>query len=123
MAQRTRRRQKPGGGFALIDLMVTLAVIAIMAAVLLPRIQDDGRLVKINPLADWGREDVMKFIRDNGVPVNRLHQRGFPSVGCAPCSRAIQPGEDVRAGRWWWENPEDKECGLHVGEEQEGSGI
>ena len=86
-------------------------------------LEDEGRLVKINPLADWSRADVMEFVRENGVPVNRLHQRGFPTVGCAPCSRAIQPGEDIRAGRWWWENPEDKECGLHVGEEQDGSGI
>ena len=86
-------------------------------------LEAEGRLVKINPLADWSREDVMKFVRENGVPVNRLHQRGFPTVGCAPCTRAIQPGEDIRAGRWWWENPEDKECGLHVGEEQDGSGI
>lgn len=83
----------------------------------------DGRLVKINPLVDWSREDVMQFVRDNGVPVNRLHQRGFPTVGCAPCTRAIEPGEDIRAGRWWWESPEDKECGLHVGEEKDGSGI
>jgi phosphoadenosine phosphosulfate reductase len=80
-------------------------------------------LVKVNPLVDWSREDVMKYVRDNGVPVNRLHQRGYPTVGCAPCTRAIEPGEDIRAGRWWWENPEDKECGLHVGEEQGGSGI
>ncbi|HYB12074.1 MAG TPA: phosphoadenylyl-sulfate reductase, partial [Myxococcota bacterium] len=56
-------------------------------------------------------------------PVNRLHAAGYPSVGCDPCSRAIQAGEDPRAGRWWWENPETKECGIHVGEEKEGSGI
>lgn len=84
---------------------------------------EGGRLVKINPLVDWSREDVMKFVRDHGVPVNRLHQRGYPTVGCAPCTRAVEPGEDIRAGRWWWENPEDKECGLHAGEEKDGSGI
>ncbi len=87
------------------------------------KVEIEGRLVKVNPLVDWSREDVMKYVRENGVPVNRLHQRGFPTVGCAPCTRAIEPGEDIRAGRWWWENPEDKECGLHVGEEQGGSGI
>ena len=82
----------------------------------------EGGLIKVNPLADWSRDEVMKFVRDNGVPINRLHQRGYPTVGCAPCTRAIQPGDDIRSGRWWWENPEDKECGLHVGEQQ-GSGI
>ena len=63
------------------------------------------------------------FVRDNGIAVNRLHQQGFPTVGCAPCTRAVEPGGDVRSGRWWWENPEDKECGLHLGREQHGSGI
>lgn len=82
-----------------------------------------GGIVKVNPLADWTSDDVWKYVRANGVPVNRLHAEGYPSVGCAPCTRAIQPGEDPRAGRWWWENPETKECGIHVGEEKEGSGI
>ena len=82
-----------------------------------------GGIVKVNPLADWTAEDVWKYVRAHDVPVNRLHVAGYPSVGCEPCSRAIQAGEDPRAGRWWWENPETKECGIHVGEEKEGSGI
>ena len=69
---------------------------------------------KFNPLADWSEEDVWHYIRANNVPYNPLHDKGYPSIGCEPCTRAIQPGEDVRAGRWWWENPESKECGLHV---------
>lgn len=69
---------------------------------------------KFNPLADWSEEDVWHYIRSNQVPYNPLHDKGYPSIGCEPCTRAIQPGEDVRAGRWWWENPESKECGLHV---------
>jgi phosphoadenosine phosphosulfate reductase len=68
---------------------------------------------KFNPLADWSEQDVWDYIRANDVPYNALHDQGYPSIGCAPCTRAIQPGEDVRAGRWWWENPDSKECGLH----------
>jgi len=68
---------------------------------------------KFNPLADWSEQDVWDYIKANNVPYNPLHDQGFPSIGCAPCTRAVQPGEDVRAGRWWWENPESKECGLH----------
>lgn len=71
-------------------------------------------MTKFNPLADWTEEHVWEYIRANNVPYNALHDRGYPSIGCEPCTRAIQPGEDVRAGRWWWENPESKECGLHV---------
>jgi phosphoadenosine phosphosulfate reductase len=71
-------------------------------------------LAKFNPLANWSEQDVWEYIRSNGVPYNALHERGYPSIGCEPCTRAIQPGEDVRAGRWWWENPESKECGLHL---------
>jgi phosphoadenosine phosphosulfate reductase len=82
-----------------------------------------GGIVKLAPLADWTSDEVWAYVREHGVPVNRLHAQGYPSVGCDPCSRAIQPGEDPRAGRWWWENPETKECGIHVGEEKEGSGI
>ena len=67
-----------------------------------------------DPLIDWSEREIWAYIRANEVPYNKLHDRGFPSIGCAPCTRAIQPGEDVRAGRWWWENPETKECGLHV---------
>lgn len=69
---------------------------------------------KFNPLTDWSEEDVWHYIRSNNVPYNALHDKGYPSIGCEPCTRAVQPGEDVRAGRWWWENPESKECGLHV---------
>jgi len=71
------------------------------------------RLVKVNPIADWTLEQVQGYIADNDVPVNPLHARGFPSIGCQPCTRAIKPGEDIRAGRWWWENEDGKECGLH----------
>lgn len=83
----------------------------------LPKVEIDethGGIFKINPIAEWSEEDVWAYIRANGVPYNVLHDHGFPSIGCAPCTRAIAPGEDVRAGRWWWENPEQKECGLHV---------
>ena len=78
--------------------------------------EDDAAhgMVKFNPLADWSEEDVWNYIRANDVPYNALHDQGFPSIGCAPCTRAVQPGEDVRAGRWWWENPDSKECGLHM---------
>jgi len=77
--------------------------------------QDEAHdMVKFNPLVDWSEEDVWHYIRSKDVPYNQLHDRGYPSIGCEPCTRAIQPGEDVRAGRWWWENPESKECGLHV---------
>ena len=74
-------------------------------------------------LVDWTVEQVWGYVRDHDVPVNRLHREGFPSVGCAPCTRAVGPGEDVRAGRWWWESADTKECGLHVGEGGEGWGI
>jgi phosphoadenosine phosphosulfate reductase len=71
-------------------------------------------LVKFNPLADWSEEDTWAWIRERGVPYNALHDRGYPSIGCEPCTRAIRPGEDVRAGRWWWEQKDNKECGIHV---------
>ena len=75
---------------------------------------DEGNgIAKVNPLIDWSEQDVWDYIKANDIPYNLLHDRGFPSIGCAPCTRAIKPGEDVRAGRWWWENPENKECGLH----------
>lgn len=70
-------------------------------------------IIKINPLADWTEKQVWDYIRNNKVPYNLLHDKGYPSIGCAPCTRAIKPGEDIRAGRWWWETPEKKECGLH----------
>lgn len=70
-------------------------------------------LIKVNPLINWTEKQVWDYIRQNNVPYNILHDKGFPSIGCQPCTRAIMPGEDVRAGRWWWEEPEHKECGLH----------
>ena len=78
--------------------------------------EDDAAhgLQKFNPLADWSEDDVWQYIRDHQVPFNPLHEKGYPSIGCEPCTRAIQPGEDIRAGRWWWESPDSKECGLHV---------
>jgi len=71
-------------------------------------------LHKLNPLADWSTQQVLDYIAHHSVPVNPLHARGFPSIGCAPCTRAVQDGEDERAGRWWWEQPDTRECGLHV---------
>jgi len=82
-----------------------------------------GGLVKINPLADWTHDDVMEYIGQHTVPINRLHREGYPSVGCEPCTRAVGPGDDLRSGRWWWENDDVKECGLHAQEEADGSGI
>jgi phosphoadenosine phosphosulfate reductase len=73
----------------------------------------DHQLEKFNPLVEWSEQDVWDYLRAHDVPVNALHAQGYPSIGCAPCTRAIAPGEDVRAGRWWWENPEFNECGLH----------
>lgn len=73
-----------------------------------------GGILKLNPLADWTDDDVRAFIRARGLPYNRLHDAGYPSVGCAPCTRAVLPGEDLRAGRWWWESAGHKECGLHA---------
>lgn len=74
---------------------------------------DSNQLLKINPLADWTEDQVWEYIKEKKVPYNTLHDKGFPSIGCQPCTRAILEGEDVRAGRWWWENPDTKECGLH----------
>jgi phosphoadenosine phosphosulfate reductase len=70
-------------------------------------------LVKVNPLINWSEQQVRDYIREHNIPYNLLHDRGFPSIGCEPCTRAIEPGEDIRAGRWWWENELHKECGLH----------
>ena len=71
-------------------------------------------LIKVNPLADWSLEQLQAYCVRHLVPINALHEKGYPSIGCAPCTRAIQPGEDIRAGRWWWEQSQ-KECGLHTG--------
>lgn len=73
----------------------------------------EHKLVKLNPIADWSLETLEAYIAQHGVPINPLHAKGFPSIGCQPCTRAIRPGEDIRAGRWWWENQDGKECGLH----------
>ena len=70
-------------------------------------------LIKLNPLLDWSRERVIDFVREHGVPYSALHDEGFLSIGCAPCTRAVKPGEPERAGRWWWEQEDKKECGLH----------
>ena len=82
----------------------------------IPKVLEDADhppLIKINPLADWSEEQVMNYIIENNVPINILHKKNYPSIGCAPCTRPVEHGEDIRAGRWWWENPEHKECGLH----------
>jgi phosphoadenosine phosphosulfate reductase len=91
-----------------------------------PKLEIDavhGGIVKLNPIADWSQDQVMGYVRAYDVPINRLHAEGYPSVGCEPCSRAVAPGEDPRSGRWWWENAETRECGIHVGVEEKGSGI
>jgi phosphoadenosine phosphosulfate reductase len=72
-----------------------------------------GGIPKLSPLARWTEDEVWAFVREHRVPVHPLHAEGYPSIGCAPCTRAVRPGEDVRAGRWWWEDPAHKECGLH----------
>lgn len=74
----------------------------------------DFGLQKFNPLLEWSHKEVWAYIRQNDVPYNKLHDQFYPSLGCAPCTRSVTPGEDIRAGRWWWENPDSKECGLHV---------
>lgn len=75
--------------------------------------QAHGGIIKISPLVNWTEKDVWEYAEKHALPINRLHRMGYPSIGCAPCTRAIEPGEDLRAGRWWWEDPEHKECGLH----------
>ena len=74
---------------------------------------ESNGIIKLNPLIDWTEEETKEFIKTHGIPYNPLHDKGYPSIGCQPCTRAIFPGEDIRAGRWWWENPDTKECGLH----------
>ena len=73
-----------------------------------------GGILKVNPLIDWSEDQVWDYIHKHKVPYNKLHDIGYPSIGCAPCTRAVKPGEDQRAGRWWWESDSDKECGLHI---------
>lgn len=82
----------------------------------LPPVEVDelnGGLLKINPLLAWTEEQLLAYTEEHRLPRNRLYSQGYRSIGCAPCTRAVKPGEDARAGRWWWENPENKECGLH----------
>ena len=82
-----------------------------------PKVEVDSAhrgIIKINPIIDKTSEDIWKYIRENNLPYNALHDSGYPSIGCAPCTRAVKPGEDARAGRWWWEPREQSECGLHV---------
>ncbi len=79
----------------------------------LEREDREGAIIKINPLAEWTADQVSEYVQKKQLTVNRLNGLGYPSIGCAPCTRAVRPGEDARAGRWWWENPEHKECGLH----------
>jgi phosphoadenosine phosphosulfate reductase len=74
---------------------------------------EQNKLIKFHPIYSWTLDEVKEYIRINNIPYNTLHDRGFPSIGCAPCTRAVQPGEDFRAGRWWWEDQSKKECGLH----------
>jgi len=76
-----------------------------------------GKMLKINPILDWTTDQVWDYVRKNDVPYNKLHDMGYPSIGCAPCTRAIEEGEDPRAGRWWWEQGSDKECGIHFSHE------
>ena len=78
-----------------------------------PEWDEQNNLIKFHPIYDWTLDQVKEYIRVNNIPYNTLHDRGFPSIGCAPCTRAVQPGEDFRAGRWWWEDQSKKECGLH----------
>lgn len=78
-----------------------------------------GRMLKINPILDWTTDQVWDYVRKNDVPYNKLHDMGYPSIGCAPCTRAIEKGEDPRAGRWWWEQGSDKECGIHFSHESQ----
>ncbi len=75
---------------------------------------DHGGIAKVNPLANWSVHEVWAYLRKNGLPWNELHDRGYPSIGCAPCTRAVKHHEDERSGRWWWESDEHRECGLHV---------
>ncbi len=78
----------------------------------------NNNIIKLNPLADWTNDEIWKYIHENKIPYNELHDRGYPSIGCEPCTRAVKQGEDPRAGRWWWEIDSHKECGLHWKEGQ-----
>ncbi|WP_373035844.1 phosphoadenylyl-sulfate reductase [Sulfurimonas sp.] len=75
---------------------------------------ETNNVIKVSPLMDWSEEDIWAYIKNYRVPYNKLHKLGYPSIGCAPCTRPVREGGDIRSGRWWWENPEHKECGLHL---------
>ena len=75
---------------------------------------DVNSLLKLNPLINWSEKDVWEYVKKYDIPYNELHDKGFPSIGCQPCTRAVKKGEDIRSGRWWWESPDKKECGLHA---------
>jgi phosphoadenosine phosphosulfate reductase len=112
-----RKVEPLGRALSTVDAWVTgLRREQAVTRTVLPPVEIDhghGGIVKINPLVRWTEAQTWDYVRSNNVPYNALHDQGYPSLGCAPCTRAIKPGEDVRAGRWWWENPETKECGLH----------
>lgn len=74
---------------------------------------ESNQLIKLNPLINFSEDEVWDYIRRNNVPYNKLHDKGYPSIGCQPCTRAVEEGDDIRSGRWWWEDPAHKECGLH----------
>jgi 3'-phosphoadenosine 5'-phosphosulfate sulfotransferase (PAPS reductase)/FAD synthetase len=87
-----------------------------------PKIELDvehGNIIKVNPLADWSEQQVWEYIRANQLPYNQFYDQGYASIGCAPCTRPVAPGEDQRAGRWWWEKGVPKECGIHLRPHQE----
>ena len=99
-----------------VDIWITgLRASQSVTRIKLPIIEWDEnfKVIKLNPLINWSEDDVWEYIKANKVPYNKLHDQGYPSIGCEPCTRAIKAGEDIRAGRWWWEDPEHKECGLH----------
>lgn len=76
---------------------------------------DDAHgLLKVNPLIEWSEAQVWEYVRSRHVPYNQLHDKGYPSIGCEPCTRPVKPGDDIRSGRWWWEDPQHRECGLHA---------
>jgi phosphoadenosine phosphosulfate reductase len=75
---------------------------------------EQNQMIKFHPIFDWSLDDLKEYIKINNIVYNTLHDKGFPSIGCAPCTRAVAPGEDFRAGRWWWEDQSKKECGLHA---------
>ena len=79
---------------------------------------DNHKIIKVNPLLKWTEKDVWSYIKKNDVPYNKLHDKGYPSIGCKSCTRVVKEGEDFRSGRWWWEDPEHNECGLHVNEDK-----